>query len=208
MKTVLVEKKNMGEIVKCLQEHHVVAFPTETVFGIGTRMDAKEGLQKLYELKHREKNKAITLMVATKEEIPLYAEIGKHCQKVIQAYMPGKITLVLKKRKQENSISNTNQATIGIRIPDDSFVLALLKEVGPMWVTSANISGEENMSCDIEVFKQFNHRVPLIVKGKTNSTVASTVVDMQEDTIKILREGDITKEMLEGVIGCEDCNGV
>lgn len=208
MKTVLMEKSNIDEIVTCLQFQQVIAFPTETVFGLGTIVHSLVGLEKIYELKQRKEDKAITLMVATKEEISTYAKVGVNAQKIIDNFMPGKLTIVFRKKNGIDDVFTANLATIGIRIPDDPFVLELLKRVGPMWVTSANLSGTSNMTTDREVYQQFNQRIPLIIKGQTDSTVASTVIDMQEDRIDILRDGNITKEMLEGVLEDENCNSM
>lgn len=208
MKTVLVDKENTGEIVSCLQKENVVAFPTETVFGLGIVFNSTESLEKLYELKGREKSKAITLMVANKEEIPRYAMVSEKSQKVIDSWMPGKLTLILKKQSIIDDAFTANKPTIGIRIPDDPFVLRLLQEVGPMWVTSANVSGMGNISSDIEVYEQFKNTIPMIVRGKTNSKIASTVVDMQNDDMVILRQGNITIEMLKETIKDEDSSSL
>jgi L-threonylcarbamoyladenylate synthase len=197
MKTVLVEKENITEIVRNLQAENVIAFPTETVFGLGILWHSKVGLEKIYALKHREETKAITLMVGSKEDIDTYAYVGKQARKVIEKYMPGKLTLILQKKECIDKYVTTNLSTIGIRIPDDPFVLAVLQKVGPMWVTSANISGADNLTTAQDVYQVFNGKIPVVVNGKTPSSTASTVVDMQDDTIHILRSGEITKEMLE-----------
>ena len=90
--------------------------------------------------------------------------------------------------------------TIGIRIPDNDYVLALLRNVGPMLVTSANLSNHPNTTSTKEVLDQLDGRIDLIVDGKTTDSIASTVVDVSGDEIKILREGKITKEDIEEVL--------
>ena len=90
--------------------------------------------------------------------------------------------------------------TIGIRIPDSDFVLSLLKEAGPMLVTSANLSNHPNTTSTEEVLQQLDGRIDLIVDGKTEDSIASTVIDVSGNDIKILREGKISQKDIEEVI--------
>ncbi|MGN1182776.1 MAG: L-threonylcarbamoyladenylate synthase [Faecalibacillus sp.] len=199
MKTVLVEKENIEDVVKVLQRGDVVAFPTETVFGLGVKFGNINDLQKIYELKNRDRSKAVTLMLAKKEDISQYAYVGHQVKKVIDAFMPGMITLILKKKDLIDDNYTAGLQTIGIRIPDDPFVLALLAKVGPMLVTSANISGNPALLNDQDVYQQFHDRIPLIVKGKCVNNLASTVVQVDKE-VKVLRQGLISKEMIEEVL--------
>lgn len=200
MNTVFVEKKDIGQVVKKLQHNQVVAFPTETVFGLGIRYDSLEALEALYQLKKRNKNKAITLMVPSIKEIEHYGEVNEIAQRMINTFMPGKITIILKKKATVDKRYTSNKETIGIRIPDDDFVLALLKQVGPMLVSSANRSGNNDLLTSKAVYDEFHGELETIVVGKAGSKTASTVVDVSEGKIEILRQGEITKEMLEEAI--------
>lgn len=199
MNTVLVEKNDMKEVVELLQRGGVVAFPTETVFGLGVKFGDLAYLEKIYKLKKRDHSKAVTLMVADKNDIEKYAYVSADAKKVIDAFMPGMMTLILKKKENVDDRYTAGLETIGIRIPDDPFVLQLLKEVGPMLVTSANISGTPALLHTEEVYEQFNGQIPLIVKGNCVSQVASTVVKI-DDQVDILRQGLITKEEIEEVL--------
>ena len=176
METVLVEKENINEVIDLLNHDEVVAFPTETVFGLGVKFSHLEALEKIYEIKHRSHSKAISLMIYDPKDIEKYAYVNENAQKLIDHFMPGMITLVLKKKSILSDDFTAGYDTIGIRIPDDPFVLKLLKEVGPMLVTSANISGQETLLNDQEVYKQFKGKIKMIVKGKCKNTLASTVI--------------------------------
>ena len=199
METVLVEKENIEDVVKVLQHGQVVAFPTETVFGLGVKFGPFEYLEKIYELKKRDHSKAVTLMVPRKEDIEQYAYVDDKTKKVINAFMPGMITLILKKKDLVDDSYTAGLKTIGIRIPDDPFVLKLLEKVGPMLVTSANMSGTPALLNDQEVYQVFKGKIPLIVKEKCVNNLASTVVQVDEE-IKILRQGLISQEMIEEVL--------
>lgn len=200
METVLVDKENIDKIVYFLRKNHVIAFPTETVFGLGVRFPCKEALQSMYDVKQREASKAITLMVASPIDIFEYAVIDDCSQKIIDAFMPGQLTIILKKKPSVDEIFTAGKQTIGIRIPEDPFVLEVLKQGGPMLVTSANISGYPDMCSDHEVEKVFAGKIPMIVRGQSKSGKASTVIDCSDGTVKILRLGNITLEQIEEVL--------
>ena len=198
--TKIVSKQNMEQICEVINQGGIVAFPTETVYGVGIRFQDEVALEHLMEAKNRDYSKAITLMVADKADIAKYAYVSQKAQKIIDQFMPGMITLIFKKKETVSETMTNGKSTIGIRIPDSSFVLSLLKNVGPMLVTSANLSNHPNTTSTEEVLKQLDGRIDLIVDGKTSDNIASTVVDVSQDEIKILRAGKITKEDIEGVI--------
>lgn len=198
--TKVVLENQMNEICDVIQKGGIVAFPTETVYGVGIHFNDEEALERLIEAKNRDYSKAITLMVADKADISQYAYISPQAQKMIDQFMPGMITLIFKKKESVHDIMTNGKSTIGIRIPDSEFVLSLLKKVGPMLVTSANLSQHSNTTSTQEVLNQLDGRIDLVVDGKTSDNIASTVVDVSQDEIKILRAGKITKEQIEEAI--------
>ena len=198
--TKVVKSSEMNEIISTIKNGKVVAFPTETVYGLGVKFGSVEALDLLMEAKNREYSKAITLMVANKQEIENYAYVSHDAKKIISRFMPGMLTLVFKKKENVDSKMTNGKETIGIRIPDNDFVLSLLKEAGPMLVTSANLSNHPNTTSTKEVLEQLDGRIDLIVDGETKDSIASTVIDVSGKDIKILREGKITKKQIEEVI--------
>ena len=198
--TKVVLENQMNEICDVIQKGGIVAFPTETVYGVGIHFDDEEALERLMEAKNRDYSKAITLMVANKADISQYAYVSEKAQKLIEHFMPGMITLIFQKKETVSEAMTNGKPTIGIRIPDSSFVLSLLEKVGPMLVTSANLSNHPNTTSTAEVLEQLDGRIDLVVDGKTSDNIASTVVDVSQDEIKILRAGKITKEDIEEVI--------
>ena len=189
MNTVLVEKNAIEEVAKVVSNDQIVAFPTETVFGLGIKFGSYEALNALYELKHRDKHKAISMMISDPKDIEKYAYVNDAARKIIKSFMPGMVTIILKKR-----------SFIGIRIPDDKFVLSLLEKTGPMLVTSANLSGEDSLVDDKTVMKVFAGKIPLIVKGESISKKASTIIDLSKEKVEILRIGDISEKQILEVI--------
>ena len=198
--TKIVTQQDIQQICEVIQNGGIVAFPTETVYGLGIRFNDQEALDHLMEAKNRDYSKAITLMVADSKDILQYAYVSDKAQKIIKQFMPGMITLIFKKKESVDDTMTNGKSTIGIRIPDSEFVLSLLKKVGPMLVTSANLSHHQNTTSTKEVLQQLDGRIDMIVDGKTSDNVASTVVDVSQDEMKILRAGKITKEQIEEAI--------
>lgn len=198
--TKIVKKTEKKEIVQAINKEMVVAFPTETVYGLGVKFGSQKALDKLMEAKNRDYSKAITLMLASPKDICAYAYVSEQAQKLIDAFMPGMITLVFKKKESVDDSMTNGKETIGIRIPDNEYVIGLLKEAGPMLVTSANLSNHSNTTSTQEVLDQLDGRIDYIVEGETSDNIASTVVDVSQNEIKILREGKITKKDIEEVI--------
>lgn len=204
MKTVLVEKENINAVIDALNHDEVVAFPTETVFGLGVKYNDINALNKIYDIKHRESHKAVTLMLYNPCQIQDYAYVDESIQRVINHFMPGKMTLILKKKEVIDDVFTSGLKTIGIRIPDDPFVLELLKQVGPMFVTSANLSGQKDLLNHQDVYSVFKGKIKMIVKGDCGNEIPSTVVLLDQE-VKILRKGRISKQEIEEVY-YENCN--
>lgn len=197
MKTLVVSQSDIEKVVSSLNNDEVVSFPTETVYGIGVRYGSHKALDRLMEAKNRDYSKAITLMLNNKKDIETYAYINDQHRKIINKFMPGKITLILKRRESVDPYMTNGLDTIGIRIPDSDYVLDLIDRAGPLLVTSANISGSSNTTCTSDVLDQLDGRISLVVDGHTDSEVASTIIDMSKGALKILRLGDITREEIE-----------
>lgn len=200
MMTKVVTSQDKESVCEVIQNHGVAAFPTETVYGVGVKFGSREALDKLMEAKNRDYSKAITLMVSEQNEIEKYAYVSNDAKKIMNAFMPGMITLIFKKKEIVDPMMTNGKETIGIRIPDHDYVLSLLRMVGPMLVTSANLSNHPNTTCTKEVLDQLDGRIDIVVDGMTSDNVASTVVDVSGNDIKILREGKITKADIEEVL--------
>lgn len=197
--TKVVSEDELDIVCEIVSQDGVVAFPTETVYGLGVRFNSEKALDKLMEAKERDYSKAITLMVGSRNEIEKYAYISEDAKKIINAFMPGMITMVFKKKADVNPIMTNGKETIGIRIPDSEYVLSLLQKAGPMLVTSANLSNHPNTTSTKEVLDQLNGRIDIVVDGKTSDNIASTVIDVTNG-VKVLREGKICLKDIEEIL--------
>lgn len=193
MNTLIRNKAQIDEIVQTLKNDGVVAIPTETVFGLGVIYNSSKATDRLIEAKNRDMSKRFTMMLADKADIEKYAYLTKRDQKIVNAFMPGDITVILN--------SKIGEETIGIRIPDDDFVRELIRKCHiPLYVTSANISHQPSALSVKEVLDQLEGRIDMVVEGECGTGIASSVVDLTHQDIRMLRQGRITLEMIKEVV--------
>ena len=183
----------LSTALKHLQKGELIAFPTDTVYGIGTLAFNAAGAAKIYTAKERPPDKALPILLADIEDFEKVAiSIPEMAIKLAKAFLPGALTLILPKHPDiPDAVSSLE--TVGVRIPDHAFARALLRAAGPMAVTSANLSGEQSPVSAEEVYTQLNGRLPLILSGGTSAGgTSSTVIDCTKEEIIILREGPIS----------------
>jgi len=191
----------ISKALSILRSGGLVAFPTDTVYGLGALAFDGKAIESIYVAKNRPIEKAIPILVGEVMDTKKIAlEFPDTARTFAIHFWPGPLTCVIpKKRTLPEAVSATS--TIGVRIPDQGAARVLLRAAGPMAVTSANISGQESPSTADEVYSQLNGRIPLIIDGGTTpGGVPSTVVDCSAQEIKILREGPITLEQLLAVL--------
>lgn len=204
MKTEILSAQTPNAITSALEillSGGLVAFPTDTVYGVGCLAFHQQAIESIYVAKDRPIEKAIPVLIGDNEDlIKVAEEIPIFAMKLIARFWPGPLTvLVPKKPTLPEAISATS--TVGVRVPDHDIARALLRLAGPMAVTSANISGQQSPTTAQQVFAQLGGRIAMIIDGgETPGGVPSTLVDCTGDEIQILREGPITKEQLLNTI--------
>lgn len=182
---------------KALDNHGVIAFPTETVMGLAIYFDDKEAYEKLNFIKRRPEDKPYTMMVNDINKIDNYAYVSPKARKIINAFMPGSITLLLPAKEGLPTWVTHNSGVIGIRVPSNKIGLALLKAVDkPLLVPSANRSGDKPALDSKEVEEIFQNDIDFIVPGKANLDKPSTIVSLINDEVKVVREGPISIEQI------------
>ncbi|MBO4855836.1 MAG: threonylcarbamoyl-AMP synthase [Bacilli bacterium] len=179
-----------------LEEGGVVAFPTETVMGLGVVFNNRKAYDKLNKVKERPEDKPYTMMVANVEDISKYAIINEATQRVIDAFMPGSITILVNVKKNSvPSYVTHNTDIIGIRIPTNIEARVLLEMVNiPLLVPSANKSGSKPALNSDEVKEIFGSELDFVMSGKAKGEVPSTIVDLTKETPRVVRPGPISEE--------------
>ena len=181
--------------IEVLNKGGLIVFPTDTVYGLASKYDEIEAIQRIYQVKGRDQTKALAVLIGNTKQVELIAaKIPKSASKLMEKFWPGALTIVVQKRidlKSPLSIDNS----IGIRIPNDDFVRELSNYIGPLATTSANLSGYPNTKNIFEVIDQIGDFVDLVIDGgECSGGIPSTVIDFREEEIKILRVGAISKE--------------
>lgn len=201
MKTIQYLNSQIDIVTQAISDGQVIAFPTDTVYGLGVRYDSEDALNRLKKAKIRPESKPIPMMVSALSQIEEVAYVNDIANLLIQNFMPGAFTIVLKKKEKIAGYVTNGLPTIAIRMPDDEFVLGIMNRLGKaMLVSSANISAEHSCSNGEEVLKQLDGRIDGIVMGESKSEIASTIVDATTEEVKVLREGAITKEMINKIL--------
>ncbi len=198
METTVLRADSAGALDRALgvlQAGGLVAFPTDTVYGLGALAYDGEAVRSIYIAKRRDLEKAIPILVADSAGLDLVADaVPPMARRLAEKFWPGPITLIVKKNPRlPEAVSTTS--TVGVRVPDHPVARLLLKGAGPMAVTSANASGQESPSTAEDVLAQLNGRVPLILDGgRTPGGVPSTVVDCTQAEPVVLRAGPLSLE--------------
>jgi L-threonylcarbamoyladenylate synthase len=197
MKTILLNEKDPRALplaLETLRLGGLVAFPTDTVYGLGSLVFDDAAVRSIYLAKDRPLEKAIPVLISDAADLIIVSDDVSQVAKILAArFWPGALTLVVKK-KPGLSEAISEGPTIGVRIPNLHLARALLRLAGPMAVTSANLSGKPSPSTADEVFKQLAGRIGMILDGgRTPGGTPSTVVDCIGLEPKILREGPISK---------------
>ena len=188
------------KIVEDLLNGHVVGFPTDTVYGLAIVYDNKSAFDKLYNIKNRDINKPISMMVYDKEVLKEVAYIDKNSKKIIEKLMPGALTIILKAKPNLPEHVTFNLKTIGVRIPTNKTALDILEKVNkPLLVTSANISNEPSLLKSKDVYEKFKSMLYSMIDEDALGNEASSVISVYED-IKIYRQGPIDLKTIKKVV--------
>ncbi len=192
--------------VENIIEGKLIAFPTNSVYGLGGNPLNLEVINRIYDIKYRDRSKGLLLLVSDTEEAEKIAEFNEISYKLAKRFWPGQLTLILEK-KEPNIIPPEVTAfknTIGIRVPENEIILTILRKLkskghfGGIIGTSANYSGEPPSISGGEVAKKFLTPIDLILDGgKTKSKVPTTIVDCTSKELKFLRIGVVKEEEIE-----------
>lgn len=207
MDTKIIDINAIEEAAKLLENGQVVAFPTETVYGIGANALDEHAVDDIFIAKGRPSDNPLNVLVPTREALYHLAEnIPPYVEKLMDAFSPGPITYVLQNAGKVAKNVTGNLSTIGVRIPDHPVALQILHQTGlPLAAPSANISGRPSPTTVEHVIHDLGGKVAAIVDGgQTNVGLESTVVDCTGEVPVILRTGFVTVENIKEVVGA--CN--
>jgi L-threonylcarbamoyladenylate synthase len=186
--------------LEVLQAGGLVAFPTDTVYGVGVLISNAPAIERIYAVKGRETTKAIPVLLGGMDQLEQVSPgVGEKALRLAQHFWPGPLTLVVP-RRPELPQELSNLSTVGVRVPDHPGAIRLIQQSGPLATTSANRSGNQNPLTAQDVFEQLGGKIELILDGgKTPGGTPSTVVDCTGPEPVILRLGPLTEEMIKSI---------
>ena len=197
-------KKQIGLAVETLKSGGIIAFPTDTVYGLGADPSNERAVQKIYRVKKRPRTLPLPLLLAEKSEITKVARVVPEIAWwLAEGFMPGGLTLVLPKGARVPDAVAAGGDTVAVRIPDHRIAAAIIRRLGsPLVGTSANLSGKPSPVTAQGVYEQLGDEVDLIIDGgRSPGGVESTVIDVSGSVPVLIREGAVPQEEIERVCG-------
>lgn len=192
------------DAARLLRDGEVVAFPTETVYGLGANALSDESVEKIFLAKGRPSDNPLIVHIGDRGQLSTVArDVPEKGDRLMEAFWPGPLTIILPKTDRVASKVTAGLDSVGVRMPDHLLALALIREAGvPIAAPSANRSGRPSPTTADHVITDLNGRIAGVLDGgPTGVGVESTVIDVTVDPPVILRPGGVTKEQLEAVIG-------
>ena len=199
MDVVSCDENGISKIVKSYENGEIIAFPTDTVYGLGCDPFKKDSIAQIYELKKRDGRKRFPILGISKVELKKIVEFNSDAEKISDMFWPGQVTMLLPIKK-EISQKIENDGKLAVRVPDNECVLTILKECKLIVGTSANISGEKSILNAYELKIKLPKVDILVDGGKIVSQGESTIIDFVDGKLKMIREGSVSKKEIEDIL--------
>jgi tRNA threonylcarbamoyl adenosine modification protein (Sua5/YciO/YrdC/YwlC family) len=184
------QSRLIKKAVETLNNGGIIIYPTDTVYGLGCDLFNKRGIERIYEIKRRNKKQPLSFICADLKDISQYAKVTDYAYKSMKRLLPGPYTFILEASRLVPKIILPKRPTTGIRVPDNQICLALVRELGrPIISTSVQTAAGEDLGNIDEIQKYFGKLVDLIIDGGNIIPEPSSVISLVDDTIEILRTG-------------------
>ena len=198
------KEDEIDKLAEILLNDGVIAVPTDTVYGLCARINSKKAYEKLIKIKNRPLNKLFPIMCADKEQVRSIAILNNNAEKIMKAFMPGPITLVLDKREKLPNYIDNEYTNIAIRIATSKWLAELIKKIkSPIFMSSANQSNGP-ICKNIKEIELYCPLIDGIIEGDIPQGVASTIVKCTSDKLELLREGPISIDQINEVINNQE----
>ena len=180
----------ISQVVERLKQGGLIAYPTDTTYGIGCNIFNRRGVKNIYKIKQRDARKPFSFICADLSDAANYAHVSNFAFKIMKRHLPGPYTFVLDATRVVPDSMTTRQKTVGIRIPDDEIALSIVRELGhPLITTSANVTGESPLHDPAEIEETMGRMLDLVIDGGIRFGDPSTIISLIDDRIEVLREG-------------------
>ena len=191
---VKCDQEGIEKALEIINHGGIVVYPTDTVYGIGCNPYNKEAVKKIYDIKSRDISKSLPVLTYSTETAEKIVAIDEFTKKIIKKFWPGPLTIILKLIDDDLKKSLFLNEKIAIRVPNHKCTLEILKGCNFLVGTSANISGHSSFTNPDECFRNIENYDIFVDGGTITSKAESTIIEIENEKIKILREGSLTKE--------------
>lgn len=191
------DEKGIEKAFQIINQGGIAIFPTDTVYGIGCNPYNKTAIERIYKIKSRNISKSIPILVYSKEIASKITEFDEFTEKIMDKFWPGPLTLIMKLTDEKLKTSLSLEKKIAVRVPNHKCTLELLKKCDMIVGTSANTSGKPSYTNSDECFKDLQDYDIFVDGGTITSGGESTIIEIENEEIKIIREGSLTKEILK-----------
>lgn len=196
-----LKEKDLEEIVSVLKAGDLVVYPTDTLYGVGADPFNESSVKKVFIAKNRPFDMPLSLAVSNEKMMESVAVLNENARKLIRKFLPGPLTIMLTKKPNLPDILTSGANQIGVRIPDHPFAVRLIDKFGPITSTSANVHSHPDPVEAITAQKDLKGHVAICVDcGKTKYSEPSTIVDVSEGLVEVIRKGVISQEQIENAL--------
>ena len=184
------EPRKIQRVAQVLEQGGVIAYPTDTVYGIGCDIMNKQAIDRLYQIKGMDRDHPLAFICPDLSDISKYAVVGNAVYRVLKRFLPGPYCFILQATREVPKIVQTRQKTVGIRVPDHPVTIAIVKELGrPLISSTASRPGGDPFVDPWEIDQEFNGLDLVLDVGDAGGTVPTTVVDLSQGDVRVVREG-------------------
>ncbi len=184
------ERRKIRQVAEILRQGGVIGYPTDTVYGIGCSIFQKAGINRIYEIKGKDRHMPLSFICSDLKDISQYAQVSNYAYKTMKKLLPGPYTFILLATRLVPKIMLTRRLTAGIRVPDNPISLAIVRELGhPVISTSAMLPGGEVLYDPAEIDRHVGKSLDLVIDGGVLVSEPSSVIDLTGDIPKVLRKG-------------------
>jgi len=195
---------NEEEATRLLLSEHIVALPTETVYGLSGLYHSVDAHNAIYRAKNRPKSNPLIVHISSFDQLSLFAEEPTEIQRALASrFWPGPLTLLFTAKSNLPASITTSEGTVAVRMPNHPVFLRILEHTGPLVAPSANLSGRPSPTRALHVEHDYDSTIPVVDGGACTSGVESTIIRIVDEKCHILREGALSKEMLERFVPVE-----
>ena len=195
-----MNKNSLSTAVEALCKGEIIVYPTDTQYALGADIYNEEAIKKVFKIKKRPYSQPFSVAVFDFKDLEKIAYTNEAVKKIVKKFLPGQLTLLLKKKKTISNLITGNQDTIAVRIPKNEIALNLLSEFGPLTATSANIHGKKTPYVINELTMQFRNEVSVYLDDGKLDQPASTIVDLTTKKPYLVRQGAISINEIKKVI--------